>query len=309
MLLSFFSPLTMSDAHSRQQDVIQRDAVNSIQGYQQIAVQQGSFAAFLKLGAAKAEKFRQSFVSAGKSEPKAESLARLIQAFSKLEISEFKPQPKQVDKPEIPDLIDQMRGTASHANKRPNANEVYAPFRGKWYGKWADFEVNHHWSSVVECKPPIRFEIDGQSGMKHHIIAYQYAWIGDGYGINYLTRNAATTSGEKKEVHYHLLGYVEHIKDGDFGRISARRPHVAVRMKKPRTICWITAREVFFERAFDATGGQANNYGILGFNYSTHSSSMESKSGFYAQYSRNSDKRPAFQSLEFEIRTDRKQHR
>ena len=282
----------------------QSDAPSQIRGYDQIVARHKTFESFLKLGAERAEEFRHSYIESGINESKAETLGRLIHSFTQQKLPALDDVADELMKPNLDKLHELFLGLELADNGTRVAESVYGPFAGKWFGRWTDFEVDHHWSKVVSCEPTIPFTPNVASKSRHFIQAYQYAWIGDGYGINYLTREERKTESTE-EIRYHLLGYVEHIKNGNFDQITARRPHVAIQLKHPGSICWITEREVFFEQASNVVGGKADRYSIRGFYYSTDESSMNSSSGFYTRYSRRPSNRFSFRKFALKINTTR----
>ena len=188
----------------------------------------------------------------------------------------------------------------------PEAAETFGPFEGKWFGRWAEFDVDHHWSRVVGP--------DQHSFAKEFPdlqIGWQFAWIGDGYGVNHCL--SFEQQGRTKRF---ILGYTEHLQDGDFTKIVARRPHVGIHAGSGKLI-WITAREVFFEETHSNDDGDLESYSIIGFNYgevtpkapaddstklglqvkTDASNKLMLKDGFVARYSRDRNRRESFRAF------------
>ena len=255
------------------------DRVERVKGYDKLIANFG-LKQFVIEGAATSEQFRQDYLCESefesdsetdlRREPKIHSLARLASSF-RTHINET----MDSQRPNLKDFrITDEQLAASFAGTAPiDGVESLQFFSGKWFGRWADFEVDHHWSNVVEPKPAWRFRVPSENGIAEDahdrfnglvVEAFQYAWIGDGYGVNIVASRKTNQSSQR-----FLLGYVEHIKDGDFSQVTARRPHVGVDAGAGKLI-WITGREVFFEQATE-TDGKANAYSITGFNYSVSS--------------------------------------
>ena len=181
----------------------------------------------------------------------------------------------------------------------PNATEIFGPFAGKWYGRWAQFDVDHHWSRVI--KPD---EHTLASKFPDYQIGWQYAWIGDGYGMNHCL--SFEDDGTTKRF---ILGYTEHLADGDFKNIVARRPHVGINAGSGKLI-WITAREVFFEEAHANKDGELDSYSIIGFNYIEETDDSKTRlvfrDGFVAVYSRSENARIPFRNFDLTGSVERK---
>ena len=181
-----------------------------------------------------------------------------------------------------------------------DAHTVYGPFAGKWYGLWDGRPVDHHWSDVVPLDSPRKVRV-GPFGPWVWILSWQYAWIGDGYGLNLLAAD-----GPNADARQFLLGYVIHVRDGDIDRETARRPHVGVPVGEGKII-WITAKEMFFEEAFTSEGG-GRAYAITGFHYRTQGPRIFDEGSFQAIYSRDSEKRRSFYEFQTfaELKTPQK---
>ena len=303
--------------------VTTNDPIEKIKGYGQLVSSHG-FQDFVINGAFESECFRQDYLRAttdgattdgatsgnattgGEAvlEPKVRTLARLAVAFKdrgsewsaagRPGLSDFKLSAEQI--------VASFSGTVS-----ASGIETLQGFAGKWFGRWTDFEVDHHWSDVVRVDPGWTYldaakkkaDVSATELLGWEVESFEYAWIGDGYGVNVIARNPTTSP--KQQV---LLGYVEHIKDGDFAQVTARRPHVGIDAGAGKLI-WITAREVFFEQAIK-TAGAPSAYAITGFHYTVSNSKMSITDGFQAIYSRDKDHRPAFMPIEVKIEEPRR---
>ncbi len=247
--------------------------------------------------AIEAEKFRQSYMQSGEFEPKALSLAKLVQRFLAAHAGRFEKDPTSI--PLFPISIEDFMGSFGGTSEELDGTEIYAPFAGQWQGRWAEQTVKHHWSDLVQPNRETSYRVVDRNGKitQHSISSYQYAWIGDGYGLN-MVANETSQDGER---HY-LLGYVEHLKGGDFGQVTARRPHVGIQAGEGRLV-WVTEKEVFLEEVFpDITGRGDDAYSIIGFRYEISGKAMIATEGFETLYRRNpsnSGKLPEFKSFEF----------
>ncbi|QEG21561.1 cyanophycinase [Mariniblastus fucicola] len=233
---------------------------------------------------AKSLKLRDSFLQQTDSESRAAVLERLALRFAD--------QYRQHHRGESPDLFDfssvdfesAIRGTS----ECPTATEVFGPFEGKWYGRWADFDVDHHWSRVFE---PDQHSL--AADLSAFQVGWQYAWIGDGYGVNHCL--GFDESGRSLRF---LLGYTEHLQDGDFSKIVSRRPHVGI-YAGPGRLIWITAGEVFFEEALANKDGRFESYSIIGFNYDSDETGLTVQDGFVTVYSSSESRRVPFRGYKF----------
>ena len=171
-------------------------------------------------------------------------------------------------------------------------NEFYGSFEGKWFGIWDGKKVDHHWGGYESLESPREIPIADQSPVM--LLGYQYAWVGDGYGLNHV---ATTADGKLK----YLLGYVTHIRDQDLTKEVARRPHVGV-LDSPGRLIWITKREVFFEELIRGQSRDQDRYFISGFNYTVDSDSLLATEGFQAIYSRDKNKRVDWRKLAIDLK-------
>lgn len=156
----------------------------------------------------------------------------------------------------------------------PSPDEFYSPFSGRWYGLWESNQVNHAWGEYQKLKEPRLISLgqpaadDGETDASVKLLGYQYAWVGDGYGLNHV---AQSSDGRAS----FLLGYVVHLRDQDWQRETARRPHVGV-AAGPGKLIWITKSEVFFEELIE---GDSPSYVITGFRYEVVDASQQDASG------------------------------
>ncbi len=252
---------------------------------------EGRFDAFLERATRESEVFRRRIVaSRPNSSSGADHIARAIVAFRdragahldrRLDVDSFRQDAAL--------LVERMRGRG-----RIDGEEVYGDFEGLWYGLWDGNRVDHNWSDVVELDPPLEVAIEG--GPPVRVRSWQYAWVGDGYGLNLV----ATVDGEND----FLLGYVVHVEDGDLDRERMRRPHVGI-PAGPGRLIWLTAGEVFLEESFtDATGQDA--YAITGFFYdSGDDGRVTARRAFQAVYSRDAQRRVPWFGFEVEVDSGR----
>ncbi len=181
-------------------------------------------------------------------------------------------------------LLDQVRGT-----ERLSGERVFGAFTGRWYGLWTDFEVDHHWGNVLEYDEPRRVDIPG-SEKPVWIRGYQYAWVGDGYGLNLIaSSDPASSRGD------YILGYVIHVEDGILSKERMSRPHVGVFTGRGQLI-WITAKEVFLEASYTNASGKSA-YSITGFRYEVPQGNVRIMECFQAVYTTNPDQRTPFFSF------------
>ena len=123
------------------------------------------------------------------------------------------------------------------------------------------------------------------------LTAVQYAWVGDGYGVN--------LSAGRGDARF-LLGYVVHVKDRALRVETARRPHVGVALPGGG-LCWVTAGGVYFERVFrDDAGGE--RYAITGFEYEDDANGEPAiRKAFRAVYTRAPADRPAWAAFDWKV--------
>ncbi len=240
------------------------------------------FEAFLDLASRESERFRRRFL--------ADSGTRVLETTVKFKESAalWLADRRGVDRflLDAPELERAVRGAS-----RLDGGAAFGGFEGRWYGRWDRSRVDHHWGPAIDLEPPRRVEIE--AGPPVWIRSYQYAWIGDGYGINLI----ATSDLERADADY-ILGYVVHVADQNLDEVRARRPHVGIATGAGQLV-WITAGEVFLEEAFRRESG-ADAYAITGFFYRDDGLATKIKSCFQAIYTRQPDDRPEFYHFDAE---------
>lgn len=177
----------------------------------------------------------------------------------------------------------------------PPAQQVFGGFTGKWYGKWDQMQVDHHWGKIVEYEQPRRIEIAGHRPV--YLRSWQYCWVGDGYGLN----GIATDDIESKARDY-LLAYVTHVREGDMSQPTNRRPHVGICVS-PSKLIWITVGEIFLEECH-RTGTGVDAYAITGFFYKVKNKILETSGCFQSHYTRDCNVRPAWFSFTLKLKVD-----
>lgn len=248
-----------------------------------------SFDNFLKRSTVEAERFRRDLLRVSKDQnaTKAEAVAKASADFrlsvekqvqeatnERYSLSRFTLHPQQI--------VAAIAG----ARPLPDPQQFYGSFEGKWYGIWDKRKVDHHWGEYVPRKPVRDYAVDGKSV---RLNGYQYAWVGDGYGLNHVCSSA---DGKQN----YLLGYVVHIRDQNVEQEIVRRPHVGVIDGTDRLI-WITKGEVFFEEAIRTGDPSTHRYYITGFNYTWKNDAVVLRDGFLAVYSRDPSKREPWRRL------------
>ncbi len=169
-----------------------------------------------------------------------------------------------------------------------DAEEVFAAFAGRWYGTWDELRVDHHWHPVKEATAPNR--VDGRLTL----VGQQFAWIGDGFGWNYLAR-PNNSSGSV------VLGYVYHLQPHEPQVIRSEFPLVGYH-DGPRRLIWVTPFAVFLEQSFAESEHRGEHYAITGFNYKVSEGRLDSEGqGFQAVYTRKPDVRPEWKRFPLSI--------
>jgi len=165
------------------------------------------------------------------------------------------------------------------------AADVFHEFNGRWYGLWDVHPVDHNWLRPTEYSPA-QVIAPGQPRM----LSAQFAWIGDGFGWNYLV--ALDEKAEQRVI----LGMVYHLDPKAPDGISRRRPHVGFSMG-PSRLVWITKEEVFFEEVLGRTGDEGQRYAITGFYHHLFEPPFSVGRGFQAVYTRSWNDRPKWHSF------------
>ncbi len=170
----------------------------------------------------------------------------------------------------------QLRGRTSLDSK-----QAFNRFTGRWYGLWGQMRVDQHWWPVDQYDPSAEVGRD-----LPRILASQYAWVGDGFGWNYIVQPRHTPT------RHVILGMVYHLDTSNAKNIRLRRPHVGY-WAGPGKLIWVTAREIFFEQATSPREDDEAVYTITGFNYEIEEAQLRSKGdAFQAVYTRKKDVRP-----------------
>ncbi len=171
--------------------------------------------------------------------------------------------------------------------------DAFAAFDGRWFGRWADSEVNHDWQPVERYSPQKKID-----GIKPRIDALQYAWISNGFGWNYLVTNPNALIKEAGTKPY-VLGMVYYFDGVDFKTIRGEKAHVGF-AESPTRLVWITANEVFLEEVFPAVDPAKTIYAITAMYHDLLSNQPSvSKRGTQAVYTRSPQSRPAFRVFEW----------
>ena len=179
-----------------------------------------------------------------------------------------------------------------------DASIAFSDFNGRWYGIWDGQPVDHNWHTT---RPGNSLTKDLATKFPN-LKAYQYAWIGDGFGWNYLAK-PEQSAGQV------VLGFVHHLQPFQPKQIRSDFPLVGFKDEGNRLI-WVTPSHIFFEEVFtDSTKNISKDgtplYAITGFDYSWKDGEIiPAAEGFQAIYSRNPDQRPKF--LKFEVAIDLK---
>lgn len=178
--------------------------------------------------------------------------------------------------------------------------EAFAPFAGRWYGVWDKKRVDHNWHGV---------DLAGPGSTSAGLVATQKAWVGDGWGWNYLIRPessakpgasagyVALSTIEQPHSGAVVLGYVEMLNHqdpaGDPSDIRDTFPLVGY-ADAPGRLIWVTPAFVFFEEVFGT--GDEQRYAITGFQYEWREDRCAAVvgDGFQAMYTRMPDNRPPF---------------
>ncbi len=157
-------------------------------------------------------------------------------------------------------------------------SQFYGAFEGKWFGIWDRNNVDHHWGEFIFLNPVRSFGMT--NGEPVRLLGYQYAWVGDGYGLNQL---ASSPDGSKT----FLLGYIVHVRDGDINQEVIRRPHVGV-IDGANRLIWITKSEIFFEEMMPGNTRRAGSvfyHGVQVFDQRSEAGWQERvPSGLCAQF-------------------------
>ena len=257
-----------------------------VPGIKELANRGRPLSKFVPESISAAMKLRASFLKKEESESRASAIQKLSLRFAR--------QYSDMKESGLPTLFDfsaiDFEAAIHGIQSCPTATETFGPFIGKWFGLWKKQKVDHHWSRVIE---PDHYSF--ATGFPEFDIGWQYAWIGDGYGINHCVRFEEQGTAKR-----FILGYTEHLQDGDFEKIVARRPHVGIHIG-PGKLIWITAREVFFEEAHASETGEIDSYSIIGFRYTEESpGNFNFQNGFVTTYSTDKNRRTPFGKIQLQ---------
>jgi hypothetical protein len=176
---------------------------------------------------------------------------------------------------------------------------VFDRFDGQWFGTWRELTVNHDWKPSQQFEPA-RSLMDSQPA----ILTLQYAWIGNGFGWNYLAQDASQSDRRDSPGHY-VLGMVYYLDASDYDVIVDETPHVGFADGENRLL-WITARGLYLEEAFydlpregaSQRSDRPDRYVITAI---THSLLSDKPSvdpvAIQATYTRDPNARPAFREF------------
>jgi PiT family inorganic phosphate transporter len=180
-------------------------------------------------GLRQAIEFHRSF-----SQADLKAIGRTLEQFRNLP-------PAEKDRPSLSSFqvtqqsfVEQLTGT-----RRVFAEAGFAPFAGRWFGIWEDMEVDHNWSETFAVTLPTNLAEELAIEREAEV---QYAWIGDGFGWNYLV----TPNGRSSPI---VLGHVYHVQPGEPAVIRSEFPHMGYFDGTGRII-WITTGTIFFEEIF-----------------------------------------------------------
>jgi hypothetical protein len=165
--------------------------------------------------------------------------------------------------------------------------DSFTAFDGRWFGRWGNGDVNHDWRPSKVFAEPRR----DQSGTLQ-LQALQYAWIGNGFGWNYLVTPAQATPGQGKFPY--VLGMVYYFDGQDFETIRGEKAHVGF-ADSPNRLVWITEYEVFLEEVFPAADPKDTVYAITAlYHHLLTDKPTVAETATQAVYTRSPQNRPAF---------------
>ena len=181
-------------------------------------------------------------------------------------------------------IREQLQGKA-----KLNPRNTFAAFDGKWFGYWDVWPMNHYWRPSDVFTP--NRAVDGS---KHTLRALQYAWIGNGFGWNYVVQLEGDVEREC------VLGMVYYLDGHPYDKVVDEKPHVGYSDGDERLV-WFTAKEVFFEERQPATAAQPERYCITALYHNLLDENPGvSPDGVQAVYTRDAMNRPAFQKFQWQ---------
>ena len=186
-------------------------------------------------------------------------------------------------------FVDQLRGRCPL-----EPGDSFEAFSGRWYGLWDGDPVDHHWHPVerapVPAAPAARPPEDGGPP---ELVGLQYAWIGDGFGWNYLVRPEGAAGAV-------VLGHVSHLNPyvtGEEGAVKSSFPLVGY-LDAPGRLIWVTSFGVYFEEILAAADPADVRYAITGFRYEIAGGDLAFVGdGYQAIYGRSPDDRPVYRTF------------
>lgn len=202
--------------------------------------------------------------------------------------------------------IDRFDMTSERLRAQLNGREkidaqAFAAFDGRWFGRWADLEVNHDWQPTQMFPSPKSYA--GTNLMLHGL---QYAWISNGFGWNYLVTQLPSPvssqirfsqTADSAEQSPFILGMVYYFEGEDFSTIRGQKAHVGFADSSTRLV-WITEKEIFLEEVFPTFDPAQTVYAITAMRHDLLADHPTvSSRGTQAIYTRDPSKRPEF--LEF----------
>lgn len=184
-------------------------------------------------------------------------------------------------------FVKQLRG-----EEKIDPQTAYQDFSGRWYGEWNQLLVDHHWHPA---KKGSRFATEDDLVQ---VTGHQYAWIGDGFGWNYLVQ----PEGRAGQI---VLGYVYHIAANQPETIRFEFPLVGY-CDGPGRLIWITPSAIFFEEAYTDSEFKDERYAITGFLYQLEDDRIVATQGhgFQAIYTRKPTTRPPWLKFDLELNVE-----
>lgn len=154
--------------------------------------------------------------------------------------------------------------------------------------------VNHDWRPTEVFDPPLENQVAGTGDKTLErfpkLRAVQFAWIGNGFGWNYLA--SLDEAGEKNVV----LGMVYYLEAPEYRRVTGKTPLVGY-ADGPRRLVWITETDIFLEEVV-LTELDQRQYVITGFKHDLLGPKRAvSGEGVQAIYTPDPTQRPAFQKF------------
>jgi len=244
----------------------------------------------LRRGLVEANQLRQRLLGPSPGSGRNVNLKRIEQAVAQLQrhVAEHEPEAFSIAGFNVTAdrLRDQFNG---RMELRPET--VFSAFDGRWFGMWDTLPVNHDWKPSELFDPPQRLV-----PQQPRLVALQYAWIGNGFGWNYLV------SLNQEGSALCILGQVYYSDPPEYERLRDSKPHVGfsdvTAGQSPKRLVWITDQEIFLEEAISHSGSRYEEYVITGLRHRLFDRAPQiSGQAVQARYSRDPQKRPAFRHL------------